>query len=525
VRASALYSGDKLTNLRRRTPAGGIANTRLEYDSSARNRPVHLIVSKGDCADASCETSFALAYDPRGNRISEIPSSGQGADVESRRFTYGPDNRLRMLRVASPEAPDSDCSPTRWDQVDTDVGYDHAGMLAFRRRRIGMTTQQVVKYSRTPAGQIGYSLQASGSTGTNRVTYKYLHLSGERVLAVRETWEGTERTSRKYLFLHTDRNGAPVAAFVNDHSEGEGAQQWSADRDPWGWTKITSAFPADEIPFEFPGQLRLDGTEVKRLVVGSDGCQAEVIQPAIVNNGYRDYDPVAGIYLSRDPIALAGSGWSQSWTNRNLYAYAGFSPVDHFDYWGLETPGSSDNATFFKSLIPIYGPAMGMGDAIVQGDWSMAVMNAGFLVLDVASLGTMAVVRDVGTGAIRGLLSAEARTAERAALTEGVEIVEAASKCEAATRGGNILANKAAGDAFRDEIADALKASGRDVEKEVVKQTPFGRRVIDVEVSQGGKVLGGVETKVGESRYLPSQRAKDEWLRQQGYPVNVVRDR
>ena len=94
-----------------------------------------------------------------------------------------------------------------------------------------------------------------------------------------------------------------------------------------------------------------------------------------------------------------------------------------------------------------------------------------------------------------------------------------------ATRGAsNILRNKAAGDAFRDKVADALKTAGREVEKEVVKNTPFGRRVIDIEVSQGGKVLGGVETKVGGSRYLPSQRAKDEYLRRQGYPVNVVRD-
>jgi hypothetical protein len=36
--------------------------------------------------------------------------------------------------------------------------------------------------------------------------------------------------------------------------------------------------------------------------------------------------------------------------------------------------------------------------------------------------------------------------------------------------------------------------------------------------------LGGIETKTGNSRYHPSQRAKDEWLRQNGYPVDLVRD-
>jgi hypothetical protein len=71
-----------------------------------------------------------------------------------------------------------------------------------------------------------------------------------------------------------------------------------------------------------------------------------------------------------------------------------------------------------------------------------------------------------------------------------------------------------------------MKGEGLDVQKEVTKHTPFGRRVIDVEVSKDGKVLGGIETKVGGSRYEASQRAKDEWLkRAQDYPVNVVRDR
>jgi hypothetical protein len=46
-----------------------------------------------------------------------------------------------------------------------------------------------------------------------------------------------------------------------------------------------------------------------------------------------------------------------------------------------------------------------------------------------------------------------------------------------------------------------------------------------MEVSHNGKVLGGIETKSGNSPYEPSQRAKDKWLEQNGYPVDVVRDR
>ena len=70
-----------------------------------------------------------------------------------------------------------------------------------------------------------------------------------------------------------------------------------------------------------------------------------------------------------------------------------------------------------------------------------------------------------------------------------------------------------------------MQKEGLDVQKEVVKKTPFGKRVIDIEVSKDGKILGGIETKAGKSPYKPSQRSKDKWLQQfEDYPVNVVRD-
>ena len=91
---------------------------------------------------------------------------------------------------------------------------------------------------------------------------------------------------------------------------------------------------------------------------------------------------------------------------------------------------------------------------------------------------------------------------------------------------GNCAANKAAGDAFRDQVADGLSYEGFDVETEVFKRTPFGKRYIDIEVTKGGRVLGGIEAKYGSSRYLPLQRLKDAWLLKVGnYPVTIVRSR
>jgi hypothetical protein len=96
--------------------------------------------------------------------------------------------------------------------------------------------------------------------------------------------------------------------------------------------------------------------------------------------------------------------------------------------------------------------------------------------------------------------------------------------CKFALNMAQVLRNKEAGDKFRDEIANLLQKAGKNVDTEVYHWTPFGRRFIDIEVSSNGKVVGGIETKVGSSPYTPLQRLKDWWLNwHDGYKVNVVR--
>lgn len=88
-----------------------------------------------------------------------------------------------------------------------------------------------------------------------------------------------------------------------------------------------------------------------------------------------------------------------------------------------------------------------------------------------------------------------------------------------------VQANRTAGNLFRDELAAALEAEGRTVYKEVYKWTPFGKRYMDIDVWDNGVNLGGIETKVGGSRYKTLQRLKDAWLGAQNipYPVQLVR--
>ena len=186
----------------------------------------------------------------------------------------------------------------------------------------------------------------------------------------------------------------------------------------------------------------------------------------------RYYDPATGQFTQGDPIGLAGG--------MNLYGFAGGDPVNFSDPFGLckDANGVDRSGDFCPGGQGLKGP--GLLDPI-------AWLSGGITI-----------------GIERGLAALGARAIGSA--------------------GSRVAANKIAGDAFRDEIADAFESNGYGVSKEVAKKTPFGRRVIDVEVSKDGEVLGGVEAKAGKSRYLPWQRAKDEYLRRAGYPVQVVRD-
>jgi RHS repeat-associated protein len=185
----------------------------------------------------------------------------------------------------------------------------------------------------------------------------------------------------------------------------------------------------------------------------------------------RQYDPKTGRFTQEDPIGLAGGA--------NLYGFASGDAVNFSDPFGLCPP--KDKNTSDCSWMHEKGlESAGLLDPI-------AWLTGG-----------------ISVGIERGLAALGADATANA--------------------GARVAANKLAGDAFRDEVASAFENNGYDVAKEVGKKTPFGRRVIDVEVSKNGEVLGGVEAKAGKSRYLPWQMAKDEYLRRTGYPVQVVRD-
>jgi RHS repeat-associated protein len=268
-----------------------------------------------------------------------------------------------------------------------------------------------------------------------------------------------------------------------------------------------------KVPFEMPLEILQLGSSGS----GSGKNAARDFTHGIWNKQDAAYDEVNGLLnraLAGDPAALAqyiakygearyvlevqSVTWyhdkdGKPYTVNDNSAYIDLVFLDHkkADKRGIGQPD------VLESFIPIWGSGRAAIDDFQNGRYGWAAFNAAMAVSDVFMVKAAATA--IARGGINSLIK----------------------------RGSSLVQmNRTAGNAFRDELANGLRAEGREVSTEVFKRTPFGARYIDIEVSQGGKVLGGIETKLGSSRYSPLQRIKDIWLdfnTPGGYPVQLVR--
>jgi hypothetical protein len=230
------------------------------------------------------------------------------------------------------------------------------------------------------------------------------------------------------------------------------------------------------------------------------------------------------------------------WKNDDGYAvyadheYIGTSLSDVRDHYNANTnwltrlfsgPSFGDTSGWSGELStnrPDFWDRQESGNFLQQTGYGMA---NGFYTTSQMFIG-----RNVGSGSMKNL-SGTSTTTEEGVLgfagsamsfipyIKGIQVAKVAANKPQSL----IQANRAAGNLFRDQLADALRAEGRTVYTEVFKKTPFGPRYMDLDVWLDGVNLGGIEAKVGGSRYHTLQRLKDAWLGAQKnpYPVQLVR--
>jgi len=199
--------------------------------------------------------------------------------------------------------------------------------------------------------------------------------------------------------------------------------------------------------------------------------------------GARYYDPAVGRFLGIDPVDYQDGNLHSF----NRYAYGNNNPVRYADPDGrIAIP-----------LIYLGGAALATASvALLPPEQRNRMMQSGYRA-----------ARSVGD-----------------ALDRARQWIFNESSDESDKVGPSVQDNRTKGQKAEDEVATDLENAGRDVDRQVRKDTPFGPRIIDIEVKdKNGNVLGGVEVKSGGSRYRHDQRSKDEWLRQDGYSVDIVR--
>ena len=136
----------------------------------------------------------------------------------------------------------------------------------------------------------------------------------------------------------TDQVGGPV--LIVNASTGAIAEQIGYD----AWGNVTSDSNPGFQPFGFAGGLYDSDT-------------------GLVHFGARDYDPLTGRWITKDPILFAGGETS-------LYAYVDGDPIDNVDPLGLfDWPSIPD---------PLYNYTVGIADSLSYNGRNQCCLKGGF---------------------------------------------------------------------------------------------------------------------------------------------------
>ena len=172
--------------------------------------------------------------------------------------------------------------------------YDGFGQRALKTT--SGATGSIYKYSFN-----GQLLEEQNSSGVAEADYIYLN--GQPIAVL---------NGSTLYYLHDDHLGTPQLATSTTQSVTS-----QANYQPFGAASVTGTITQN---------LRLPG-------------QSFDLESGWNHNGFRDYMPTAGRYLEPDPLGFAGSG-------TNLYAYAGNSPANFTDPYGLKLVVTGDQTDY-----------------------------------------------------------------------------------------------------------------------------------------------------------------------------------
>jgi RHS repeat-associated protein len=303
---STLFPRDPLGRIVRKTEVVLGTTRASDYTYDVLGRLTDVVVNGA--------TSEHYEYDPNGNRLrgvvtrDGVTTDWTGTyDAQDRLLSYGP---LSFTYTANGEL----LTKTNADTAEvTDYTYDAFGNLRSvelpdgrlveylvdgQNRRVakridGLTTKQWLWSSQL---RIAGELNASG-TPTKRFIY------GEKV-NVPELM--VDVASGAVYRIVTDQLGSPVLVVnVADTSD----VLLRAEYDAFGNRTVLSG-DGDAVPFGFAGGLYDEDT-------------------GLVRFGARDYEPVVGRWVTKDPIRWEGG-------QGNFYGYVGNDPVNRWDPRGMD---------------------------------------------------------------------------------------------------------------------------------------------------------------------------------------------
>ncbi len=218
--------------------------------------------------------SFGYTYDANGNRLTEASAATSDGLGSVTALTYNQAGRLATVSTAG--------------QPLTQYTYDAHGRRIVKVGSITATT--IYQYDRGDR-----LLEETDGQGHAQVDYVYLN--GRPVATI-------QLSNNQIYFLHGDRLGTPQIA-----TDSTQAIAWSTTYQPFGQVNAAPVTITEDL--RFPGQ------------------EAD-LETGLYHNGFRDYLPGWGRYLTSDPIGLEGG--------LNTYAYVNNNPLGDIDPLGLCPP-------------------------------------------------------------------------------------------------------------------------------------------------------------------------------------------